>query len=112
MNLFQKHEPAIEKAIQALHARTFYAAYPEMPKAYDENALSNGTTSYQNLLNKKFNLLLQEPSEIYASEEISPYTQQPLGISYPVYKAIDLILASKKAFSQWRKTSPAERAGI
>lgn len=29
MNLFEKHKTTLNKAIEALHARTFFAAYPE-----------------------------------------------------------------------------------
>ena len=31
MSLFVQHQPLLEKAIQALHERTFFAAFPEHP---------------------------------------------------------------------------------
>jgi phenylacetic acid degradation protein paaN len=114
MNLYEKHKPTLDKAIQALHDRTFYAAYPEhpAPAVYGETADEEGRKKFQSSLNKKFEDLLQDAPASWAGQEESPYLQERLGISYPQYEVDTLIQHAKQAFHAWRKTSAAERAGI
>ncbi|MBS1506364.1 MAG: phenylacetic acid degradation protein PaaN [Bacteroidetes bacterium] len=114
MSLFQKHQPLLAKAIEALHARTFFAAFPEhpAPAVYGETADADGQTKFKNYLGKKFEELKQTPANAWAGEEESPYTQERLGISYPQYPVSALVENSKKAFASWRKLSADERAGI
>lgn len=112
MSLFEKHKLLLDRAIQAVHERSFYAAYPEHPKAYDEDSPGKGEEVYKNLLNKKFSLLNQTDETGWAGEEISPYTQQPLGIQYPLFSTDQLIQCAKKAGTAWKNISAEERAEI
>ena len=114
MNLFQQHEQKIRQAIQALHDRTFFAAYPEQPApaVYGETADADGQAKFKSALNRKFEELIQTDPADWAGQEESPYLQEPLGISYPLFSTDVLIERSKTAFHQWRKTTPEERAGI
>lgn len=114
MSLFQKHQPLLGKAIEALHARTFFAAFPEhpAPAVYGETADADGQSKFKNQLGKKFEELKQNPSGSWAGEEESPYTQERLGISYPMYAVPTLVDSSKKAFAVWRKVTAEDRAGI
>ncbi|HYV91391.1 MAG TPA: phenylacetic acid degradation protein PaaN [Chitinophagales bacterium] len=112
MPLFEKHKELIERAIKANHERGYYAAYPEIPKAYPEDALVKGQEQYNNFLNKNFSLLLQNDSGKWEGEEVSPYTQEGLGVKYPVSGVDDLIAKAKIAGASWRKTSPDDRAGL
>ncbi len=114
MSLFQKHQATINRAIDALHKRTFYAAFPEQPSPaiYGETADADGQNKFKALLGKKFEELKQENPEGWAGLEESPYLQEPLKIAYPVFGVSTLVDRAKKAFHQWRKISPSERAGI
>lgn len=112
MSIFEKHKELIDRAIKANHERSYYAAFPELPKAYPEDALVKGQEQYKNYLNKNFPLLLQDAPGKWEGEEISPYTQESLGVKYPVYGVDDLIGKAKSAVSSWKKISPQERAGI
>src|ERR1043165_4711245 len=114
MSLFQKHEPVLKKAIEALHSRVFYAAFPEnpAPTVYGETADADGQAKFKNQLGKKFEELKQSGSATWGGQEESPYTQEALNISYPIFSADTLIGNSKKAFHQWRKVSAQDRAGI
>lgn len=114
MVLFEKHKEKIERAIQALHDRTFYAAYPEHPSpaVYGENADGEGQEKFKASLNRKFEELLQADARHWAGQEESPYLQQPLGISYPIFPVELFIERSQKAFQQWRKLDVAYRAGL
>jgi phenylacetic acid degradation protein paaN len=114
MSLFEKHQDTINKAIEALHARTFYAAFPEQPAPaiYGETADADGQNKFKSLLGKKFEELKQQDPEGWAGQEESPYLQEPLKISYPVFSVPTLIERAGKAFHPWRKMSASERAGI
>ncbi len=114
MSLFQKHQPVLSKAMEALHARTFYAAFPEhpAPAVYGETADADGQAKFKNYLNKKFEELKQTNAEVWGGQEESPYLQEPLKILYPLFAVSSLIDNSKKAFHQWRKISAQDRAGI
>jgi phenylacetic acid degradation protein paaN len=114
MSLYKKHDTLINKAIKALHDRTFFAAYPEhpAPAVYGETADADGQTKFKAALGKKFEELKQTGAESWGGQEESPYLQEPLNISYPLFSAPTLIERSGKAFHQWRKVEVNERAGI
>ena len=114
MSLFKKHQPLISKAIEALHSRTFYAAYPEhpAPAVYGETADADGQAKFKAMLGNKFNELKQNNPEGWAGQEESPYLQEALNISYPTYSVATLIKNAKSAQQTWRKVSAEDRAGI
>ncbi|GHM99298.1 oxidoreductase [Cytophagales bacterium WSM2-2] len=114
MNLFDKHQPVLSKAIEALHSRIFFAAYPEnpAPAVYGETADADGQAKFKSHLGKKFEELKQSGATGWGGQEESPYTQEALNISYPLFSVPSLIDNSKKAFHQWRKVSAKDRAGI
>lgn len=114
MSLYTKHNTIIDKAIQALHERTFFAAFPEhpAPSVYGETADADGQARFKSSLGKKFEELKQSNPEGWAGQEESPYLQEPLKISYPTFTAKTLIERAKQSFHQWRKVPVQERAGI
>jgi len=114
MNLFEKHNPLLNKAIEALHARTFYAAFPEQPAPaiYGETADADGQAKFKASLGKNFSELKQSGETNWAGQEESPYLRDALKISYPIFSADQLVEKSKKAFHVWRKVSKEQRAGI
>lgn len=114
MNLYKKHDTSINKAIQALRDRTFYAAFPEhpAPAIYGETADADGQAKFKEALGKKFEALKQIDPEGWAGQEESPYLQEPLKISYPTFSPSTLISRSRSAFDAWRKTRVHDRAGI
>ncbi len=112
MSLFKKHKELLDRAVKATQERTYYAAYPEMPKAYAEDAMSKGKEAFDNFQDKNFDHLLQSPSANFLGDEESPYTQKGLGINYPALSSDELTSNAKNAFAQWRKTTVQTRAGI
>jgi phenylacetic acid degradation protein paaN len=114
MIAFDKHHPALTRAIEALHTRTFYAAFPEhpAPAVYGETADADGQAWFKGAMGKNFEELQQGPTNQWIGDEESPYMQQLLGVKYPAYASADLIQKSKKAFETWRKVSPADRAAV
>lgn len=114
MELFKKHEAALNNAIQALHARTFFAAFPEhpAPAVYGETADATGQQRFKDALGKKFDELLQPDPVAWGGEEESPYLQEPLNIEYPLFHPGTLVERSVAAFQQWRKVGYDHRAAI
>jgi phenylacetic acid degradation protein paaN len=115
MTLFEKHQPVLIKAIEALHARTFFAAFPEMPfpAVYGETADPDGLEKFKSWrVKQQFTDLKQTGSDGWIGQEESPYFQEPLRIAYPSYPVDTLIRQSTTALAPWRKTSADERAGI
>jgi len=114
MTLFEKHQANITKAIEALHARTFYAAFVEhpAPAVYGETADADGQAKFKAALGKKFEELKQPNPTAWGGQEESPYLQEELKISYPLFSTEVLIDRAKNSFHQWRKVSAQDRAGI
>lgn len=112
MPLTETYKQIIDSAVSAIHKRTFYAAYPEHPKAYGEDAPKKGQEEFNALVGKNFEGLLQQRSAGFAGEEISPYTMEPLNIRYPLFAVDDLIANAEKAFQSWKKISPDDRANV
>lgn len=114
MSLFNKHKDLLDKAVKALHERTFFAAFPEhpSPKIYGETADEEGRKAFQALLNKNFEGLKQDSDSCWIGVEESPYLQEPLNIQYPARSVAALINNAREAYNTWRKTAIEERAGI
>ena len=74
MSLFQKHQQALNKAVAAISERSYYAAYPEHPKAYAEDAGEQGKAAYEAQLNNQFVGINSDNAETWIGEEVSPYT--------------------------------------
>lgn len=111
--LFEKHEPLLLQAIQALHDRTYFTPYPESPKAYDAVAAETAKVYVASVMNADFNELIQtSTTNEFIGEEISPYLQVGLGIKYPKPDVSKTIALSGKAMEQWNTISIGERAGI
>ncbi len=111
MDLYTKHKEILNKSIDALHLRTFFAAYPEHPKAYPEDGDANGRNTFKTHLGRKFEELKVDTSQWIGSEE-SPYTQEKTGISYPSLTVSEYLEKSKGSLKDWNKVHVTERAGI
>ncbi len=107
-----KHQSILDRAIQANHERSFFAQYPEHPKAYGEEGMQAGLSNVKSFFNNFYNGLLQENMNASVGEEVSPYTQEALNIRYPSANPEVYIEQAKKAFASWKKTSKEVRADI
>jgi phenylacetic acid degradation protein paaN len=112
MSLSHSNREIVENAVKAIHARTFFAQYPESPKAYGEEAPAHGLKSYTEQLGNKFEQLHQANPVSWVGEEVSPYTMKPLGITYPTYEVDTLIVRAGRAFDEWKKLSADDRADV
>lgn len=110
MELFEKHEATLQRALTAISDREYWSPYPESPRAYGEDAPAAGEAAFQARLGKPFTL--DQPSQAgSAGAESSPYGTD-LGITYPVAAVDQLIAAAQVAMATWGKASPQERVGV
>lgn len=115
LSLFEKHQPLIERAIEALHKRENYEVFPEMPspKYYGETAEAEQKQQFESQLGSKFDRLKQSHDTWVVSDEKSPFTGKRLEVSYPAYKDCSTYIATAcDASSDWRQTDARTRAGI
>jgi phenylacetic acid degradation protein paaN len=102
----------LEAAYAAQQSRTYFAAWPESPRAYDEGGMSKGLSAFQSLLTQNFTELFQEGSEGWVGDEVSPYMMTGLGVQYPKFSPAVLIANAKSAQKVWSKTAADVRAAI
>ena len=111
-NFFSRHEQMLKQAVDAIHARTYWSAFPEMPspKIYGETANEDGRKAFEALLQKPF-ALEQSGGLVDAGEEESPFGTG-MGITYPRHDPDTLIRAMRSAMKCWRKAGPETWTGI
>ncbi len=102
----------LEAAYAAQQSRTYFAAWPESPRAYAEDGMAQGLSAFQSLLTQNFSELLQDGSQGWVGDEVSPYMMTGLGIQYPKFAPEVLIANAKSAQKVWSKTSADIRAAV
>ena len=112
--MINKHKATLDAAVQALHGRTFFAAFPEnpSPEIYGADADAQGRAKFAAQRGQHFTELQQGEPEAWVGQEESPYEQQPLGVQYPFFSAETVVKNAQGAFAEWRKLKPALRAAL
>ena len=112
MSLSPAYKEIIDNAIKAIHSRTFYAQYPEHPKAYGEEAPVKAQEAFQAQLGHPFKELQQQNPVSWIGEETSPYTGKNLGVTYPAFEVETIVVRAGRAFGAWKSVSVDDRAEI
>ena len=107
-----KHKERIERALLALQERTYYAAYPENPRAYAEDADARGKEAFQKQLSNSFSGISDDGNIGYIGEEVSPYMMVGLGVQYPKFSASILVERAESAHKEWKRIDVERRADI
>lgn len=111
--LFDKHRELLDKAIDACEKRYSWTAYPESPssKIHGKEIPAAGKASFEALLGKPFDMDL--PGVVgRVGEEISPFTETPLGIDYPQVDVEEIFSAARSAREAWSRRGVEERVGV
>lgn len=111
--LIARHAPMIDAAIQAVETRQAWSPFKDSPstKIHGPDKPVAGKAAFEAHLNRPFDL--DQPGVIgHAGEEVSPYTQQSLGITYPVSDPQALIDAAHAAWPAWRIAHPELRIAL
>lgn len=112
MNLFEKHQQALNTAVKALGERTYFTPYPENPKAYAEDADAKAKAWISAAMNNDFKGLKQAGEIGWSGEEVSPFLQVGIGVKYPLFSVENLINNAQNAQKSWSKVDVNTRAGI
>jgi phenylacetic acid degradation protein paaN len=110
----ENQQTLLDQAQKAVLERHFFTPYPEAPsrRTYGENANPEGRAAFEAQLGKAYGLRQQHDATLL-SAEVSPFTREALGITYPIQQDPAAYLAnSYAAFQSWKKTAATERAGI
>ncbi len=112
-DFFLRHEAVLARALDACEKRYSWTAYPESPssKIHGEEKPRAGKARFESMLGTAYPL--EQPGAIgRTGAEVSPYTREPLGITYPKMEVAALYAAIREAMPGWRDASPRTRLGV
>ena len=112
---FEVHKEKLEKALDACQHRYAWTAFTESPssKIHGKERPAEGKQNFQGMLNRRFTFSTPMPGQLgETGAEVSPYTQEPLGITYPKLDIETLYPAIHSAKQQWKNTSTETRVGL
>ena len=113
MQAYEQHHALFSQAQQACETRQCWSAFPEMPDKYPDAAQAKaaGLAAWAaHQAAGKF--LIDQPGILqWIGEEVSPYTQEPLGIVYPQSDIDTVFDAAEKAMESWAQASIPTRIG-
>ena len=112
-DLYDKHRPSLEAAVGACRDRRYFSFFSETPDRHrgGADAQAAGRARHAAALGRSFDL--DQPGTIgRAGAEVSPYTQQPLGIDYPRADPDALFAAGSRAMVGWATASSETRLGV
>ncbi len=112
-DLFQKHRAIFERAQIACRERHCWSPFPELPNKYPnaEEAQAEGLAAFQAHLGSRFPL--DQPGAVNeVGEEVSPYTQEALGIRYPQADIDTLFDAAESSMETWAAAPYETRIGV
>jgi phenylacetic acid degradation protein paaN len=110
--LFERHRATLDRALQAIADRGYWAPYPESPspKVYGEGTAEKGKAAFDALLGKPF--ALNQPATVgTVGNERSPFGPA-LAISYPKADPNGLFAAVETAQVRWRNAGPEAWVGV
>ena len=112
-DLITKHTVTLKQAIDAVKTRKCWSPFKDSPssKIHGTEKPKAGKAAFENQLNKPFKI--DQPGITqWCGEEVSPFTQEPLGITYPLCDPEQVILAAKEGMTDWAKVSPDFRIAL
>ena len=113
MDHYERHRELLLAAGRACRSREYFSPFPETPDRFPDSAAAQlrGRTAFEAQLGRPFEL--DQPGGIgRLGDEVSPYTQQPLGIDYPRADVDALFAAAQRALPGWAGAAPTARVGL
>jgi phenylacetic acid degradation protein paaN len=110
---FDAHRERLERARAVCRTRTAWSALAEQPSLYPDHARAraDGERAFAARLGTRYPIA-QAPPLDWVGEEISPYTQAPLGIRYPRCELDALYAAGARGIPVWSEAPQDARAGV
>lgn len=111
--LIARHAETLSAAIEAVDTRKNWSPFKDSPsgKFHAPGKPEAGREAFEAQLGHPF--ALEQPGIIgWSGTEVSPFTDKPLGIDYPVSDPQALIASASMAIRGWRKISPEARIAL
>lgn len=112
-DLIARHGATLDSAIAAVEDRRNWSPFRDSPsrKFHAEGAAEAGEAAFSAALGRPFPL--EQPGTIgQTGAEVSPFTREPLGITYPLSDPNALIAAGQEAWAEWRTIPFAARIAL
>ncbi len=109
----ERHAALIEAALEAIRTRRAWSPFRDSPstKIHGTAKPAAGKAAFEAQLGRPFELDL--PGVVgRAGAEVSPYTLEPLGVTYPVCAPDALVAAVGAALPAWAAAAPELRAAL
>ncbi len=112
--LYEQHRELLAAAREACARREAWSPYPEMPERYPdaEAAQARGRAAFEAHRQRGRFVIDQPGVQDWVGEEVSPYTQAPLGIVYPQSDLDTLMASAEAAMPAWAQASIETRLGV
>jgi phenylacetic acid degradation protein paaN len=112
-DLFTRHRARFEQARTACRTRAAWSPFADQPSGYPDfaEARAAGAAAFKARLGQRHALALPAVQD-WVGEEVSPYTQQLLGISYPHCELDASFKAAASGVAAWSRATPQQRAGV
>ncbi|WP_439470735.1 aldehyde dehydrogenase family protein [Brevundimonas sp.] len=112
--LIARHAATLDAAIQAVRTRAAWSPFSDSPstKIHGPDKPGAGKAAFESRLGTTFELHQPGATGETVGEEVSPFTQQPLGIRYPVSDPEALVAAAVAAMTSWREIDPELRLAL
>jgi len=113
--LIQTHAPLLKQAVEAIHTRGYWSAFPESPstRIWGANAPDDGKAAFDAVRDNDFPITTPGAEGTVASER-SPYGFD-LGVRYPHLRSAgvaEVVAAAGTAMPAWRDAGPDARVAI
>ena len=114
---YEKHRARLDDADRACRERDCWSPFPELPARYPdaERAMATGRAAFEAQLGRPFVFAPALPGAAGAEPaagETSPYTREPLAITYPMPPVDALFAAARAAMPAWADAAPETRLGV
>ncbi|HEX6446573.1 MAG TPA: phenylacetic acid degradation protein PaaN [Streptosporangiales bacterium] len=107
---YDTHRETLERSLTAIRDRGYWSPYPEIPKAYPEEAPAEGERAFQAYLGRRFPLD-QPGTDDWIATERSPYGIE-LGVEYPHQDLGRAMASGLDAMPAWTAAGAETRAGV
>lgn len=111
--LLERHRGLLDNALESCASRRAWSAFNESPsrRIHGEEAGQQALAEFQALLNRPFELALPG-RDGWVGAEVSPFTGQPLGVTYNRVDIDACFAAARQAMPSWRDAGAEARTGV
>lgn len=107
---YDTHRETLEQSLAAIRDRGYWSPYPELPRAYGEDAPAEGERAFRAYLGTRFPLD-QPGTDDWIATERSPYGIE-MGVEYPHQDLGAAMTSALDAMPAWTVAGADTRAGV